>query len=466
MLRQSGLNLQSGTQSREGDKLQRDKSIVTLSVVTILVVALILVFVLAPSLLADINKETKLAPPSDNDENATECVHVQTVKAHNRTWTVKTTGTADFHTIQEAINAANPGDTISVSNGTYHENVVVNKTVSIIGEDKWATIIDGNNITDTVDMESNNVLISGFTITDGELSDIFISGSGATVKDNLICNASVWGVYLEGGHYNRIERNIIQFEGTMYLGNGIYLESSNDNVIVNNAIKGNYEGVLCANPGQLPEGPPPSPPSQNNTIYHNNFVQNTVQADSNANGINNWDDGISGNYWSDYNGTDLNCDGIGDAPYIVNGNNTDRYPLMGMFESIDISSGVQVSVVSNSTVEDFNYFGFNNTIVMHVSNMTADQTSGFCRLTIPSLVIPSPYNVTINNHPVNYTTVFENESLSIVYFGYQHSTLEITVTLEFPSPIILSLLMIATLFAVMTYKKNAYDKERREKVLG
>mgnify|MGYP001039313996 CR=1 FL=1 len=52
-------------------------------------------------------------------------------------------GPADFPTIQEAINAANDGDTIFVHGGIYYENIVVNKSVSLIGENRSTTIIDG-----------------------------------------------------------------------------------------------------------------------------------------------------------------------------------------------------------------------------------------------------------------------------------------------------------------------------------
>jgi hypothetical protein len=41
-----------------------------------------------------------------------------------------------------------------------------------------------------------------------------------------------------------------------------------------------------------------------------------------------WNNSCEGNYWSDYNGTDLDGDGIGDTPYIINSNNQDNYPLM------------------------------------------------------------------------------------------------------------------------------------------
>jgi hypothetical protein len=138
-----------------------------------------------------------------------------------------------------------------------------------------------------------------------------------------------------------------------------------------------------------------------NVIFHNNLVNNTVQVQEvevpyapNAKPSNNsWDDGYpsGGNYWSDDNNTDLHSrshqnqtgsDGIGDIGYVIDENNTDHYPLMGMFSSFNTSSGYVVDVVSNSTIEDFAYFESNSTVTLHVSNMTISQTDGFCRLTI------------------------------------------------------------------------------------
>jgi hypothetical protein len=64
-------------------------------------------------------------------------------------------------------------------------------------------------------------------------------------------------------------------------------------------------------------------------IYHNNFIDNTLQVYS-FESLNVWDDGYpsGGNYWSDYTGTDGNGDGIGDTPYTIDVNNIDHYPLV------------------------------------------------------------------------------------------------------------------------------------------
>jgi len=84
--------------------------------------------------------------------------------------------------------------------------------------------------------------------------------------------------------------------------------------------------------------------SNGNLICHNNFIDNTIQAYASLNYPNTWNDDYpsGGNYWSDYNGKDLysgpdqdipGSDFIGDTPYVIDSNNTDRYPLMIPYET-------------------------------------------------------------------------------------------------------------------------------------
>ena len=75
------------------------------------------------------------------------------------------------------------------------------------------------------------------------------------------------------------------------------------------------------------------------SVCGNNFVNNTYHAIidpeklSNEGATISWDNGSSGNFWSNYNGSDLNLDGIGDTPYVIDKNNQDNYPHMAPFET-------------------------------------------------------------------------------------------------------------------------------------
>jgi len=66
----------------------------------------------------------------------------------------------NYPTIQEAINNANEGDIIYVRNGTYYENVIVNKTVSLIGDNKFDTTIDGGGSGKVIFITADNVTVT------------------------------------------------------------------------------------------------------------------------------------------------------------------------------------------------------------------------------------------------------------------------------------------------------------------
>jgi len=109
---------------------------------------------------------------------------------------------------------------------------------------------------------------------------------------------------------------------------GVLLVNTTNSKVVASNITNNYEGIYIYF-------------SSNNSIYHNNFINNTFQVRI-YNSINTWDNGYpsGGNYWSDYNGTDLysgvyqnetGSDGIGDTPYVIDEDNVDHYPLMNPY---------------------------------------------------------------------------------------------------------------------------------------
>ncbi len=203
-------------------------------------------------------------------------------------------GIDNYTTIQDAIDNASSGDTIFVYNGTYYENVIVNKSVNIVGENRNTTFINGNGSDKVVYITSNKVNISGFTIQNSGSQDIA-------------------GLYLIS-NYNIIYNNNFSLNNA----NGLRFEEASNNVI--------YRNNICNNQG---EGIGIFNSSDNNIIYHNNIFFNSVNAHDECN--NTWYNATleEGNYWDDYNGIDEDFDRIGDTPYnISGGSNQDLYPLM------------------------------------------------------------------------------------------------------------------------------------------
>lgn len=197
-----------------------------------------------------------------------------------------------YATIQSAIDAANTGDVISVAEGTYDENIVVKKNgISITGANKEKTVIDGGKTSSVIKIDqANNVKVSGFTIQNSGGSGKEDAGITLySVNNNMIANIifvnNIVGVSIyKDSNNNDISGNDIR-SSSKY---GILIYSSNDNKIYNNNIQSNNFGIY-------------TDVARTNRIYSNNLIDNGDQAYDNT-GLNSWDDGRSGNYWSDYKG--------------------------------------------------------------------------------------------------------------------------------------------------------------------
>jgi len=139
------------------------------------------------------------------------------------------------------------------------------------------------------------------------------------IFDNIV-EGSTYGIWCWWSQYNIMSQNDL-----MNNERGIFLYASSENVITYNNVAGNSYGIYLerhwVHPNLL---------SEDNRIYHNNFVGNVVQRYVEKWMPNFWNDSYpsGGNYWSDYDGVDGNGDGIGDTPYIIDALNVDNYPLM------------------------------------------------------------------------------------------------------------------------------------------
>jgi len=289
----------------------------------------------------------------------------------------------NYAAIQSAIDAPETldGHMILVDNGVYYENLLVNKRLSLIGESRESTVVDGNRTGNVINVTANDVLVSTFKIRNGRQDwysgGIYITGcSGVVVQNNSIVdnsfgvradgsygdteNLTIDSNYIEGNFFggvglasscnSNITLNNIENNGPNNQHAGIYLSNCINNTVCTNRLTNNWCGIFLeealnttitlndirANPygGIYLAG------ALNNSIYHNTLINNTPQVFSYSFGtnLNKWDNGYpsGGNYWSELRSVDerigpnqdqLGSDGIIDTPYIVHGNDTDQYPL-------------------------------------------------------------------------------------------------------------------------------------------
>jgi nitrous oxidase accessory protein len=138
--------------------------------------------------------------------------------------------------LQAAIDAASPGDTLLVAQGVY-EKITIQKSLNLVGN---GAVIRAGSRDACVNIESNNVGISGFTVRDGFYGIKLNSVNGCNVTNNTVIYCTQPGIALLFSDGNTVTGNNASFNGIVGEGwYGIYLSNSNDNLITNNVAYGN-----------------------------------------------------------------------------------------------------------------------------------------------------------------------------------------------------------------------------------
>ena len=285
-------------------------------------------------------------------------------------------GLGNYTSIQDAIDNASVGDTVFVydDSSPYFENVVVNKSINIAGEDRNTTIIDGNNSGDVVYISAEDVVLSGFRIQNSGNNwgdaGIDIRSNFNHVSGNHILKNKI-GIYLNSSSNNTITGNDISDNGV-----GIRLDYSSNNRITGNCISENYsDGINLFD-------------SSNNKITGNCIWSNSdgicLVWDSSSNTING-NNIISNNN----NGVHL-LDG--------NFNNISNNVICFNLYNIDLSSSNE-NTINNNTISN----GYQRGILLRWSNDNIISRNHISSTKYYGMQIESGRNKIIENNFINNT---------------------------------------------------------------
>jgi parallel beta-helix repeat protein len=221
----------------------------------------------------------------------------------------------------------------SSGNSISGNNITNNEQVGIVFASSSNNIVSGNNIANNhhgifLSRSSNNCIAQNNLTANDWFGMRLDFSSNNNITENMITDGSIGdaraAISLLSSSYCNVARNSLERNSK-----GLYFTYADDTTVVENEIVGNLEGFSIAS-------------CSNTFIIHNSFIDNTKYVILNSTNLWNASYPSGGNYWSDYNGTDLyhgpyqnetGSDGMGDTPYVIDEDNQDNYPLMSPWPS-------------------------------------------------------------------------------------------------------------------------------------
>jgi parallel beta-helix repeat protein len=238
-----------------------------------------------------------------------------------------------YRTIHDAMDHVYDGYTIYVMSGTYDEHVNINKTITLRGEDKATTIIDGGGVGDVVTVKVPSVKISNLTVQNSGLQTLNAGiktlslNSNVTIENTIVQNNAI-GIFLNYAYdasWNIVRNNIVRNNKrgiyalwanndnitgntiTINTGNGLEMERCQHATITGNLISDNGECGIYLRDASHRNEITGGNTIQNNTIglkitnskrnviRENNFIGNTLQAVFSTSFFTTW----KRNFWDD-----------------------------------------------------------------------------------------------------------------------------------------------------------------------
>lgn len=234
-------------------------------------------------------------------------------------------------------------------------NLVITKVSNGIALFDCGTIIISNNDISNnrekgiLSMSSDNNIITGNRLNRNQRSGIQLWNSKNNIfSNNEVNNNGFMGIEnIHGSSSNEISENHLTYNKQ---GISLYGDCRNNDIRAN-FLESNGQGItISSNAGSnviienhiirsTGVGCLISSGTANNLVHSNYFSENSQNAnDGSTFGANQWDNGLMGNFWDDYDGIDLDENGIGDSPYNISGaaGSQDRFPLMEMLPDFEV----------------------------------------------------------------------------------------------------------------------------------
>lgn len=159
----------------------------------------------------------------------------------------------EFNSIQSAINDVSTvnGNIIKIKSGLYNENIIISKSIALVGDVNGSVVLKGVNSKNPVigiTKNANNTLIYGLKIIDSNFGIVVLESNNVTLLSNSFNNV-VESIICQNDLNTQIANNTIGFSNVVNGVTGIHIRSSKNLLVLNNTISlksngGNSCGIV------------------------------------------------------------------------------------------------------------------------------------------------------------------------------------------------------------------------------